>query len=346
MAAQMPAAPLPVAGRLALALRSAHVQATKLVRRTILVKRATLARCTTLACLCALAAILLSPGRAGAVILPAQSLDGPSGDIIAFGGAVYLKRVDGAAHVFVSRYLEHHWLAPIRVDTEEPYAASWARIGAAEGGELEVVWATPFATENARPVDELLGATLGPGATSFGQAMIIDPDIRNGTGTSPGLAMSTTGQADVVYRVVSESGVGTSLLRPGDVVEEVRVAHFNGETWSRLGEINRNTAVSMRPPSEANAPRIAIGPTGNAVVVWQEPEITGAAPLWPQPRLCAPRQRRESRRNTDPQRGRRAERRDLPSRRGGRRLPPERRRGLAAAGPAYLPQHTARRGIV
>ncbi|HEY4996789.1 MAG TPA: PKD domain-containing protein [Solirubrobacteraceae bacterium] len=288
----MPAAPLPVAGRLALALalRTAHVQATKLVRRTILVQRATLARCTTLACLCALAAILLSPGRAGAVILPAQSLDGPSGDIIAFGGvamaedgtggAVYLKRVDGAAHVFVSRYVEHHWLAPIRVDTEEPYAASWARIGAAEGGELEVVWATPFATENARPVDELLGATLGPGATSFGQAMIIDPDIRNGTGTSPGLAMSTTGQADVVYRVVSESGVGTSLLRPGDVVEEVRVAHFNGETWSRLGEINRNTAVSMRPPSEVNAPRIAIGPTGNAVVVWQEPEITGEARIW------------------------------------------------------------------
>jgi hypothetical protein len=237
------------------------------------------------------AAILaLAASEAQAFILPAQSLDGPSQDIIAFGGvamaedgtggAVYLKRVEGVAHVFVSRYVEHRWLAPIRVDGEEPYAASWARIGAAEGGELEVVWATPFATENARPVDELLGATLGPGATSFGAAMIVDPDIRNGTGTSPDLAMSTTGQADVVYRVVNESGATTSLLRAGDVIEEVRVAHFNGETWSRLGAVNRNTAISMRPPSEANAPRIAIGPTGNGVVVWQEPEITGEARIW------------------------------------------------------------------
>ncbi|HEY4451192.1 MAG TPA: PKD domain-containing protein [Solirubrobacteraceae bacterium] len=236
------------------------------------------------------ALLLLPAAGARAVILPAVSLDGPSEEIIAFGGvamaedgtggAVYLKRVDGVAHVFVARYVEHHWLAPVRVDTEEPFAASWARIGAGEGGELEVVWATPFATQNGRPVEELLGATLGAGAAGFGPAMIIDPDIRNGTGTSPDLAMSTTGQADVVYRVVDESKTATALLRPGDVIEEVRVAHFNGETWSRLGSVNRNTAISMRPPSEANAPKIAIGPTGNGVVVWQEPEITGAARIW------------------------------------------------------------------
>jgi hypothetical protein len=236
------------------------------------------------------ATLLLGAVRASAVILPAVNLDGPSEDIIAFGGvamaedgtggAVYLKRVEGVPHVFVSRYVEHHWLAPIRVDTEEPYAASWARIGAAENGELEVVWVTPFATQDARPVDELLGATLGPGSASFGPAMIVDPNVRNGTGTSPDLAMSTTGPADVVYRVVDENTSATALLRPGDVIEEVRVAHFNGETWSRLGSINRNAGVSMRPPSEANAPQVAIGPTGNGVVVWQEPEITGVSCIW------------------------------------------------------------------
>jgi hypothetical protein len=236
------------------------------------------------------AMLLFSTARARAVILPAVTLDGPSEDIIAFGGvamaedgtggAVYLKRVEGVAHVFVARYVEHRWLAPIRVDTEEPYAASWARIGAAEDGELEVVWATPFATQSSRPVEELLGATLGPGGAAFGPAMIVDPDVRSGTGTSPTLAMSTTGQADVVYRVVNESTSASALLRPGDVIEEVRVAHFNGETWSRLGSINRNAAVSMRPPSEANAPRIAIGSTGNGVVVWQEPEITGVSRIW------------------------------------------------------------------
>ena len=32
--------------------------------------------------------------------------------------------------------------------------------------------------------------------------MIVDPNIEEATGTSPDLAMSSTGQADVVYRVV------------------------------------------------------------------------------------------------------------------------------------------------
>ncbi len=230
---------------------------------------------------------------AGAVILPASTIDGPSEDIVGFGGiamaedgtggVVYLKRVAGVAHVFVARYAEGRWLAPIRVDTGESFAASWPRIGAANGGELVVVWATPFATEGGRPVDELLSATLGPGASSFGSSMIVDPDIRAAAGTSPALAMSSTGQADVVYRVVeSEEGQSTSvpLLRPGDVVEDVRLAHFDGERWTRLGAINRDPGVSMRPPTEANAPQLAIGPTGNGIVVWQEPDINGVARIW------------------------------------------------------------------
>ena len=71
------------------------------------------------------------------------------------------------------------------------------------------------------------------------------------------------------------------LLHPGDVVEQVRVAHFDGERWTGLGAINRQPGVSMRPPTKANSPKIAIGPTGNGVVVWQEPEIgTGVARIW------------------------------------------------------------------
>jgi hypothetical protein len=228
-----------------------------------------------------------------AVILPARTIDGPSEDIVGFGGVamaedgtgglVYLKRVAGVAHVFVARYAHGQWQAPIRVDTEQPFAASWPRIGAANGGELVVVWATPFASENQRPVDELLSATLGSGSSSFGPGLIVDGDIRQGTGTSPEIAMSSSGQADVVYRVVQEiEGRQTSipLLRPGDVIEQVRVAHYNGERWSALGAINRNGGASMRPPSAANAPRIAIGPTGAGVVVWQEPDIEGVARIW------------------------------------------------------------------
>ena len=235
--------------------------------------------------------LAVSAAPAGAVILPAVTIDGPSENVAGLGGVamaedgtggiVYLKRVEGVAHVFVARYLEGRWLAPIRVDTAEPFAASWPRIGAANGGELVVVWATPFATENGHPVDELLSATLGPGASTFGPAIIVDHNIRSGAMTSPDLAMSPTGQADVVYRVVNEGGgQRITLLRPGDVVEEVRAAHFEGETWSALGAINRNPAVSMRAPTEANAPQIAIGPTGDGIVVWQEPDAEGVARIW------------------------------------------------------------------
>jgi hypothetical protein len=226
---------------------------------------------------------------ARAVILPAVTIEGPSEEIVGFGGVamaedgsgglVFLKRVDGVAHVFVSRYVAGQWLAPIRVDTEESFAASSPRIGASDGGELVVVWATPFATEDEKPVDELLGATLGPGGSTFGKAMIVDPDIREGIETSPDLAMSSTGQADVVYRVVEEQGRAT-LLEPGDVIEQVRVAHFNGERWTKLGVVNRELGISMRPPTADNAPQIAIGPTGNGIVVWQEPELDGVARIW------------------------------------------------------------------
>jgi len=229
-----------------------------------------------------------------AVILPTTTLDGPSEDIVGFGGVamaedgsggvVYLKRVDGVAHVFVARYLEGHWLAPIRVDNEQPFAASSPRIGAADGGELVVVWATPFASEHAKPVYELLGATLAPGSASFGTPQIVDRDIREGADAEPDLAMSANAQADVVYRVVEPVQEGhpasIPLLRPGDVIEQVRVAHFNGEKWTSLGAINRNPGISMRPPTPANAPQIAVGRTGNAVVVWQEPDIEGVARIW------------------------------------------------------------------
>ncbi len=233
-------------------------------------------------------AIRVAP--AGAVILPAQTIDGPSEDIVGFGGVamaedgtgglVYLKRVDGVAHVFVSRYVGGQWLAPVRVDTEEPFAGAWPRIAAANGGELLVVWATPFATEKEKPVYELLAALLGPGGVRFGQAIIVDGDIEEASGTSPDLVMSSSGQADVVYRVVESTVSSVPLLRPGDVVEQVRVAHFDGERWADLGSINRNPGASMRPPTQANAPQIAIGPSGNAVVVWQEPDVEGVARIW------------------------------------------------------------------
>jgi hypothetical protein len=238
--------------------------------------------------------LALAAVRADAVILPATTIDGPSEEIVGFGGVamaedgtggvVYMKRVEGVAHVFVSRFVGGSWQPPVRVDHEEPFGASWPRIAAGNGGQLVVVWATAFATEGGRPVDELMGATLGQGSSQFGPAILIDANIKSGIGASPDLKMSTDGQAVVVYRVVREpverEQLGIPLLRPEDVIEDVRMARYNGERWTKMGVINRNPGVSMRPPTEANAPKVAIGPTGNGVVVWQEPNIDGVARIW------------------------------------------------------------------
>ncbi len=48
------------------------------------------------------------------------------------------------------------------------------------------MWATPFATREGKPVYELLGSELGPGGESFGNAIFIDSNIEEATGTEPG----------------------------------------------------------------------------------------------------------------------------------------------------------------
>ncbi len=241
----------------------------------------------------ALVALALAAAPAGAVVLPAVTVDGPSEEIVGFGGAamaedgtggvVYIKRSGGVPHVFVSQFVNGQWQAPIRVDTEEPFAASWPRIGAADGGELIVTWATQYALTpppEEKPRYEMLGAVLGPGGERFGKAILVDRDIDEAADTSPELAVSSSGQADLVYRVVEQERSGVVALHRGDVTESVRVAHFDGLRWTGLGAVNRDSGVAMRPPTAANAPRIAIGPTGNGIVVWQEPELGAVARLW------------------------------------------------------------------
>jgi hypothetical protein len=262
--------------------------AVQLQRRPVRTWRASL-----LAVAVTATALLCTTAPARAVILPAVTIDGPSPEIVGFGGVamaedgtggvVYLKRSEGVPHVFVSRFVDGQWQAPIRVDTEDPYAASWPRIGAAEDGELIVTWATQYALSpppEEKPQYEMLGAVLGPGGERFGRTILIDRDIHAATGTDPELAVSSSGQADLVYRVIEQSRAGVVALHAGDVTESVRVAHFDGLRWANLGAVNRNSGIAMRPPTEANAPRIAIGPTGNGIVVWQEPELSGVARLW------------------------------------------------------------------
>ena len=249
---------------------------------------------------CALCAVVwfLHAPMADAVISQPTVIDGPSSDGITLGnvamapdgtgGLVYTKTFEGKPHIFASRFDGTSWSGPIRVDTEIPFEASEPRIAASNHGRLLVVWVAQVATlANGELRRGLYSAALGQGSHEFGSALLVDPNLKTGSGTDPSVAGTTPGKAIVAYRVVTHVfGLATEpvtdavQLRPGDVTAEVRVARLEGDRWSRLGAINRNPAASMRPPSETNGPQVAIGATGRAAVAWQEPDQTGAARIW------------------------------------------------------------------
>lgn len=238
---------------------------------------------------------MMSPQPAVAVILRPITIDGPNTEGMSLGGVamapdgtgglVYTKTVGGVQHVFASHYNGSEWSAPIRVDGGDAFAGSQPRIAAGRNGRLLVVWVTPVATLLKGEVQYgLYSASLGPGAEEFSSPLLIDGDVGEGAGVDPSLAGTTPGNAIVAYRVVTYTfpkpatiGSPPVQLRPGDVMAEIRVARLEGGRWSKLPALNRNLAASMRSPTEGNAPQVAIGATGRAVVAWQEPDLTGAA---------------------------------------------------------------------
>jgi hypothetical protein len=239
----------------------------------------------------------LAATPASAVITQPTVIEGPSPEGIVLGnvamapdgtgGLVFMKTIEGKSHVFVSRFDGTNWNAPVRVDGEMSSEGAEPRIAAGNGGRLLVVWVTPVATlANGEIRKALYSATMAGGAAGFGSALLVDPNLKNGIGTDPSVAGAVPGKAIVAYRVVTHTfglaGEFTTAvaLRPGDVMAEIRVARLEGDRWSRLGPINRNLAASMRPPTEANAPQVAIGASGRAVVGWQEPDSSGAARIW------------------------------------------------------------------
>lgn len=245
------------------------------------------------------------PAGAAAIIHPASPLDGPANDILdvdgaamaadSSGGVVYRKQVEGVTHVFAVPFHNGAWGQPVEVDTEDAYGASQPAIAAGEGGRLLVVWVQPRNVSSKDVVEyALMSASLQPGASAFGQAIMVDPNVGEPdtgdiSGVQPKLAMAPDGTAYVVYRVTADDcGIddqGNSeeaKCRPGstDKIVYVRAARFNYLTWSSLGTINRSTQLPMRDPSSSNAPAIGIDVNGNGVVAWQEPDVSGVARIW------------------------------------------------------------------
>jgi hypothetical protein len=248
--------------------------------------------------LVACAVALCAASTARAAIQPAVTIDGPSPAILdvdgaamapdGSGGILYRKLVDGEAHLFVARFAQGTWQAPVQVDMGQPFGASSPAIAAGDDGRLLVVWTEPWAVVGGITHYQLMSAQLSPGAASFAPAIQVDPnDIGDGSAAYPSLAMAPNGNAYVVYRVVTQalgpdSTSSVVPLRPGDELVDVRVAHYNGDglSWSYLGAINQFPQLTMRRPSASNAPVIGVSSMNDAVVVWQEPDTTGVARIW------------------------------------------------------------------
>ena len=236
------------------------------------------------ALLAAAVALLLVPAGASAIVFDVQALDGPSSAVLdvadaamsedGSGGVVYLKQVEGRAHVFAAQFRDGVWRAPQRVDVGQAFDSSWARIGAGDGGRLLVTWVQEFGTES----DRMYSATLDPGANGFQSPVPVDLNVGEASATYPDLAMNRGGQAYLAYRVVTDLSPSNPV---GYIGADTRVARYNGRLWSVLGTpIDRNQSLPVRQPTADNAPEVGIDIQGQGVVAWQEPDDEFVDRVW------------------------------------------------------------------
>lgn len=232
----------------------------------------------------AFALLLACPGLAGAEISAPHLVEGPSAELVeatdaamaedGSGGIAYLRKVDGRAHVFVSRFDGSNWSAPLRVDAGQEFDSSWPRIAAANRGRLLVTWAQEFGVGS----DRMFSATLDPGAAAFQAPVPVDFNVGEATSTFPDLAMNAGGQAYLAYLVVTDT---SPTNPPGYVGASVRVARYNNRLWSQFGgPANRNPAAPLRVPTAASGPRAGIDANGNGIVAWQEPDEEFVDRIW------------------------------------------------------------------
>jgi hypothetical protein len=228
-----------------------------------------------LVAICCAASVSLGGTAAEAVVSDVQPIDGPSASVTdvadaamsedGTGGVVYLKRVGGRDHVFAAQFRDGVWRAPQRVDVGQGFDSSWPRIGAGDGGRLIVTWVQELGVDS----DRMYSATLDPGANGFQAPVPVDLNVGEATASYPDLAVARGGHAYLVYRVVTDTSPANP---PGYLGANVRLARYSGRLWSVFGApIDRNPAIPVRQPSEANAPEVGIDVQGQGIVAWHEP---------------------------------------------------------------------------
>ncbi len=187
------------------------------------------------------------PAAASAGWFPAAAnppVDGPSPDIVQVGGldlardgtggVVYLKKVDGVPHVFLSRFNGGVFRAPERVDNGVGAGASDAVIAAADAGRLAIAWTT-----GSRVYGSVVAGN-GPAGPLLGPTELFnDP---SGATSDPAIDMGINGTAYATWAA------------PGGGGADVRVARLQDVAWQTIGvPIDVDPGARRRPRRAALA---------------------------------------------------------------------------------------------
>jgi hypothetical protein len=224
----------------------------------------------TLSVLLALLALAAAPSVASAGWFAAAPVDGPTPDIDKLGGVdlardgtggvVYLKRVDGAPHVFVSRFNGGQFRPPERADNGLGAGATGAAIAAGDGGRLAVVW-----TAGTRVYGSVVAGSGGQPGPFLGPAELSNDPAGESTGIA--VDMGINGAAYAAW------------AGPGGGGSDIRVARLQDVGWTTVGaplDIDPARAAGRG----AQRPSVAVSAEGNAIVGWGEDHADGRARVY------------------------------------------------------------------
>ncbi len=185
---------------------------------------------------------------------PPAVLDGPNPNIQALtgmavardgsGGLVYLKTVDGAAHVFVSQLAFGSFQAPVEVDSQLAGPSSQPVIGAGQDGLLVVAFI------NGGQLYEVTGTTE-PARFSAPRALFagaINP------------AIAVTPLLGKAYVAFTSTGGG---------VDQVRAAYYDAGRWG-VATSPLNANASENAGTGTGVPAVAVSGDGEGIVTWGE----------------------------------------------------------------------------
>ena len=212
--------------------------------------------------LIALLALAALPSAASAGWFPAAAnppIDGPSPDVDKLGGVdlardgtgglVYLKRVAGTSHVFLSRFNGGAFRPPEQVDNGILTGASDAVIAAADADRLAIVWTAgntvygSMVTGNDQQPGPLLGPT--PLYTATGPI------------SGPSVDMGINGTAYASYTT------------PGGGGADVHVSRLMDTTWSAV-EPPLDIQPGLAAGTGNQRSKVAVSAEGNGIVTWGE----------------------------------------------------------------------------